>query len=330
MKKFFVCGLGNALIDIFIDLDDETFRSLDLEKGSMRLAEREEQEHYIASLASKELPRVSGGSVANSVIAFAQLGGKAALLASVAEDANGSFYKHECDTLDISFPITPIEGRTGTSLIFITPDAERTMRTHLGVSSLISGERLSEETIAQSEWLFIEGYIFANPEYGHGAASRAIEVAKAHGTKIAITLSESWVVEAFRDVVERAIEDADLVFANEMEVKAYGKSDDFEKAFNALSAKVPHVVGTRGPLGVEIRVNGEDYKVEAYPCEPVDLTGAGDMLAGGYLYGISAGLSYTEAAKRACYLCSKVICVTGARLHGDIKNYWNNSQERVD
>lgn len=330
MKKFFVCGLGNALIDIFIDVDDATFASLDLEKGSMRLTEKEEQERYISALATKELPRVSGGSVANSVIAFAQLGGKSALLASVADDANGSFYKHECESLHINFPISPITGRTGTSLIFITPDAERTMRTNLGVSSLISGDRLSEEAIAQSEWLFIEGYIFANPEYGHGALTRALEIAKANGTKVAVTLSESWVVEAFRGVVEQALESADLVFANESEVKAFGKSDDFQVAFDLLSQKVPHVVGTRGSLGVQIRANGEDYQVKAYPCEPVDLTGAGDMLAGAYLYGLSVGLPIPEAANRACYLCSKVICQVGARLHEGVANYWNNSPAIVD
>ncbi|MBA3441797.1 MAG: adenosine kinase [Pyrinomonadaceae bacterium] len=326
MKRFELCGLGNSLIDILVDIEEESFRELGLEKVTMRLVESGEQSRLLSRFADAGLSRASGGSVANSVISFAQLGGRAAFLGSVADDQNGNFYRHEFETLGIAFPVPPAsEGATGTSLVLITPDAERTMRTSLGVSTSLSAKHMDEKVISDSEWLFVEGYLFANPENGQQAVARAIEVAKRNGCRVAVTFSESWVVETFRESVESAVKNADLIFANETEACAYAGVKDVKEAFHFLKKLVPNVAITLGPKGSLIYFGGVDAQVEAFPCEPVDLTGAGDMFAGAFLYGVVNGVEPSDAARRANLLASKVISQLGARMQSGIAATWKEA-----
>src|SRR4051794_35337281 len=192
MRDYHVCGLGNALVDIFLDLDDDQFAALGFERGTMRLVDHAEQQALLERFRSQEPRLVSGGSVANSVIAFSQLGGKGAFIGCVGDDRYGLFYKTEFDELDIDIgnPVIVNES-TGTCVVLITPDAERTMRTCLAVSSHLSARHVDAQRIRNSEWLFIEGYVFANPS-GQEAIREAILVAKQHKTKIAITCSEAF------------------------------------------------------------------------------------------------------------------------------------------
>lgn len=331
MKHYSLCGLGNALVDIFLDVDDSTFQSLNLEKGSMRLVDPEEQRSFIARLAHKELPRVSGGSVANSIVAFAQLGGKAAFIGCVGNDAHGMFYKHEMDSLGIHFPVPPVsDAHTGSALCFITPDAERTMRTSLGISSALDAARVDEAAIRSSEWLFIEGYLFANPENGQGAIRRAISLAKEHGTRVAITASEPWVIDGFRPAVEEALLSTDLLFTNEHEFSILtGESDlsgntALEAGRKKLPPAISQIVVTLGGKGAAVYDKGTWSRVDAFPCTPIDVTGAGDMFAGAFLYGMLHGVDAREAARRACFLSAKVISIVGARLHEGTRQSWES------
>src|SRR3984957_10949897 len=195
MKEYQLCGLGNAIVDIFIELTDAQFAALGFERGTMRLVESAEQKDLLGRFHDRDPRLVSGGSVANSTIAFSQLGGDAAFLGCVGDDRYGLFYKTEFDELDIDIgnPVI-VNETTGTCVCLITPDAERTMRTCLAVSSHLSARHVDEERIRKSEWLFIEGYVFANPDTGQGAIREAIRLAKQHGTKIAVTCSDAFVV----------------------------------------------------------------------------------------------------------------------------------------
>src|SRR5262249_36596452 len=179
MKEFKLCGLGNAIVDIFLELSDEEFASLGFERGSMRLVDLAEQKALLDRYRNHEPKLVSGGSVANSIIAFSQLGGSAAFIGCVGDDRYGLFYSSEFEELgiDIGNPIIVNES-TGTCICVITPDAERTMRTCLAVSSHLSAHHVDETRIQNSEWLFIEGYVFANPETGQTAVREAIRLAK--------------------------------------------------------------------------------------------------------------------------------------------------------
>lgn len=323
-KEFQLCGLGNAIVDIFLEVSDDEFKQLGFERGTMRLVDLNEQKLLLQRHQHEEPKLVSGGSVANSVIAFSQLGGDAGFIGCVGDDRFGLFYASEFKELgiDIGNPIIVNEA-TGTCVCVITPDAERTMRTCLAVSSHLAARHVDEERIKNSDWLFIEGYVFANPATGQTAIREAIKFAKKHGTKIAITCSDAFIVNVFGDALHEALAQADLFFCNESEACAVANATTAEEAFAKLKGKIPSLVVTNGPHGVYIRHAGVEKHVPAVKSEPRDLTGAGDMLAGAFLYGITHGVAPEKAAKGACFLAHKVIEQIGARLHHGTKHFWD-------
>jgi sugar/nucleoside kinase (ribokinase family) len=324
MKESKLCGLGNALVDIFLEVSEEEFASLGFQRGGMQLVDLAEQKALLERYQGHEPKLVSGGSVANSVIAFSQLGGSAAFIGCVGDDRYGLFYTSEFEELgiDIGNPIIVNES-TGTSVCVITPDAERTMRTCLGVASHLSARHVEERLIQNTEWLFIEGYLFANPNTGQTAIREAIRQAKRHGTKIAVTCSDAFVPQVFGDALHSALEQTDLFFCNEGEACAVAQAANGAEAFAKLKEKFPSLVVTNGPHGAFIRHNGVEKHVPSFPTEPKDLTGAGDMFAGAFLYGITHGVAPDEAARGAAYLSHKVISQVGARLHHGTRQFWD-------
>jgi sugar/nucleoside kinase (ribokinase family) len=324
MREYQLCGLGNAIVDIFVEVSDRDFDLLGFERGTMRLVDIVEQRDLLAKFLAKDPRLVSGGSVANSVIAFSQLGGSAAFIGCVGDDRYGLFYHSEFENLGIAIgnPVI-VNQTTGTCVCLITPDAERTMRTCLAVSSHLAAAHVDEERIKNSDWLFIEGYVFANPETGQGAIREAIRLAKKHGTKVAVTCSDAFIVNVFGDPFREALKQADLLFANETEACAVAGTTTVAEAFAKLKSEVPSLVVTHGPHGVYIRHGSVETHVPAFPCEPKDLTGAGDMLAGSFLYGITHEVPADKAARAACYLARKVITQVGARLHHGTRLAWD-------
>lgn len=326
MKRFNVCGLGNGIVDIFLEVKDDEFETLNLERGSMRLVTPIEQQALIDRFKSRSPKLSSGGSVANSLIALAQLGGKGAFLCSLGDDRYGIFYKGEFDTFGIALAQPMVVGEmTGTCVALITPDAERTMCTSLGAAAKVSPHHVDAELIGSSEWLFIEGYLFLNPEYGIPSIKRAVEIAVEHGTRIAVTISEDFVVHAQREELEQVLRRATLVFANEREACALTSASNYREAFERLCAIVPAACVTAGPRGAIIKYDGVVSEIAAYPCTPVDLTGAGDMFAGAFLYGVTHGYSPADAARGACCLASHVIRQYGARLHSGVREFWDDA-----
>jgi len=325
-KEYQLCGLGNAIVDIFVEVSNQEFAELGYERGTMRLVELPDQTMLLQQFHKKEPRLVSGGSVANSVIAFTQLGGQAAFIGCVGDDRYGLFYATEFEELaiDIGNPVI-IGESTGTCVALITPDAERTMRTCLAVSSHLAARHVDEERIKNSEWLFIEGYVFANPDTGQGAIRKAIGIAKQHGTKIALTCSEAFIVQVFGDPFHEALRQADLLFCNETEACAVAKAADAGEAFSKIKGMVPSVVVTAGAKGAYVRHGEVVTHVPAFACQPKDLTGAGDMFAGSFLYGITHGVPVAKAARSACFLAMKVITQVGARLHHGTKQFWESN-----
>lgn len=330
MRPYNVCGLGNAIVDIFIEVNDQEFADLGFDRGTMRLVEPQEQKELIEKLVTdrSDLKLVSGGSVANSIIGLSQLGGTGAFIGCVGDDRYGVHYDEEFKELKINFDNSIIPAaQTGTCLALITPDAERTMRTSLAVSSELAAKHVDPKRIQDSEWLFIEGYVFANPATGQLAIREAIRIAKEAGTKVAITCSDAFVPQVFGDALLEAMQSCDLFFCNAPEAMAVTKTDDSAAAFEALKKLVPNCVVTDGPNGAFVNFDGQVAHVASFPCHPRDLTGAGDMFAGAFLYGITHGYSPAVAARGANYMCMNVISQVGARLTADAGTLW---REAVD
>ena len=325
-EEFDVCGLGNSLVDILLELTDEEFAPLGFEKGTMRLVEPHAQNALLAQFRDHEPRLVSGGSVANSIIACSQLGGRGAFIGCVGDDRYGLHYAEEFEQLDIEFCTQPLVGETtGTCVSIITTDAERTMRTSLAISSHLAARHVPAERIAASQWLFVEGYVFANPNTGQHAIKEAIKVAKAHGVKVALTCSDAFVPQVFGDAFRAALAAADLLFCNSTEAMMVAQATSAGEAFAKLKGLVPSCVVTDGANGAFVRFGGEEHHVPAFPCEPKDLTGAGDMFAGAFLYGITLGVPPAKAARAANFLAMKVITQIGARLHHGAKQFWNEA-----
>jgi sugar/nucleoside kinase (ribokinase family) len=323
MKTLDVTGVCNGIVDIFADVSHENFGRLNLEKGTMRLVSTDEQKSLLHTCGSESPVLCSGGSVANSMIAVAQLGGKSAICTNLADDQYGRFYRDECVQLGIKVPVPLVPtGSTGTCVSLITPDAERTMRTALGVCTEIAPHQIDTAVIHDSRWLFVEGYVFANSDDSRAAITRSVATALEADTKIAVTCSDAWIVTGFGEALSKTLEHASLVFANEEESMALAGAKDVVSAGNVLKSRFPYVVLTAGPRGAYLWWEGEHLHVPAFTCEPRDLTGAGDMFAGAFLYGFTHGLSPYDAAHRACFLASRVICQVGARLQGDVRSLW--------
>ena len=326
MKEFNLIGLGNSLVDILLELTDAEFSPLGFEKGTMRLTERDEQLKLLHAFADHEPRLVSGGSVANSVIACSQLGGRGAFIGCVGDDRYGLHYTEEFAKLSIDFANPPLVGQTtGTCVSIITPDAERTMRTCLAVSSHLAARHVPAEKIAAAEWLFVEGYLFANPSTGQHAVREALRTAKTAGTKVALTCSDAFIPQVFGAVFREALKQSDLLFCNATEAMAVTGGNTAEGAFGQLKDIVPNAIVTDGANGAFVRFHGAEYHVPAFACKPIDVTGAGDMFAGSFLYGITHGIPADRAARAANFLAMTVITQIGARLHHGAKQFWNEA-----
>lgn len=317
-RKYDVYGLGNAIMDLQLQASDSDLAKFGLEKGSMTLVEPEAQKSLLEHFQGARINQASGGSAANTMIALAQLGNVVSYGCVVGDDRYGEDYFNEMDKLGVGLYTEPVAERpTGTCVILIAPDAERTMCTHLGASVELDVEHVSEEIISESRWLYIEGYLFSQAS-GQRVVKKAIEYAKAHKTKIAVTFSDKFIVDIFGEPLRDAVRQSDLVFANMSEACAFVGETDVEKAYKAFASQFPTAVMTLSANGARCRANGKDYVIAPFPTKAVDDTGAGDMFAGGFLHGLLAGATPDEAGKMACFLASKVVSQLGPRLHYDL------------
>lgn len=316
-KNIHLFGLGNALVDIQLQVDDHSFSQLNLRKGGMALVDALEQRALLDKFLHLESFKCSGGSAANTVIAFAQFGGKAAYGTRLGKDDHGLFYVSEFQNLGIELhaELTDSE-HTGTCLVFITPDTERTMNTSLAANTAFNKEHLSEDAISRAEWVYIEGYKFSE-QTGAEAIEHALYYAKKHGTKVAVTFSDAFIVEFFGEGLRKAVSQADLVFCNEVEAQAFTGTSNVEQAFRALRESAPNVALTLGSEGSKVYMGGKAMDISAVPVTPIDSTGAGDIYAAGFLYGITHGYTPEQAGRLGSAAAAKVISQLGARLHAN-------------
>lgn len=328
MKHFDICGVGNGIVDLLVTVSEEDLAALQLKKGSMSLIDAAGQRKLIDALKGHECVVVGGGSIANSLSAFAQLGGKAAFHTCLGDDKYGFFYKAEFDSLGIELGTQAVkDGVTGTCLSMIAPDGERTMRTHLGVASHMSARHISREIIGNSRWLLLEGFMFSGGDDALSAVEAAVSIAESCACKIAVTFSDLFVVNNFRKQLEQWVPYADLVVANEFEAMAFTGKKTLDDALRVLVSGNCSAVVTASERGVKGRINGEDFSCPAFPCSPIDLTGAGDMFLGAFLYGMVSGMTMRDTARGACYLAMKVITQVGARLHSGVREFWQEGME---
>lgn len=309
-----VVGLGNAIVDVLVKVADDAFLTdHGLVKGSMRLCDEAEA----AALYADMDPGIerSGGSAANTMVGVASLGGRAGFVGKIRDDQLGEVFAHDIRAAGVQFGVTPAGSGPGTGrcLVLISPDAQRTMSTSLGIAGLLAPGDVSLEVVQSASTVFLEGYLWEEPD-AKQAMLRAMELAKEAGGKVALTLSDTFCVERnrdeFHDLVERSV---DIVFANEMEICSLFRTDDFEAALSRVRPMVDVAALTRGEKG-SVLVQGD--KIEEVPAEPVDVvdtTGAGDLYAAGVLFGLARGHDLRTAGRLGSAAAAEVISHVGAR-----------------
>lgn len=316
-KKYDVYAIGNALVDMEYEVHDDFFVKHKIDKGLMTLVDEERQNYLLNALGTAPKKQQCGGSASNSVIAIAQFGGKGFYSCKVAKDPIGNFYYQDLQDNGVDSNLKyqdREEGVTGKCLVLITPDAERTMNTYLGITSSISKNEIVMDAIRSSKYMYMEGYLVASST-GRAAAVQARKIAEAAGVKTALTFSDVNMVKYFKEGMQEMIgEKIDLLFANETEAAAFTGIDDIMVVREELKKIAKTFVITMGENGAMI-FDGETFvDIEPFAVEAVDSNGAGDMFAGAFLYAITNGHTFASAGKLASLAASRVVGQFGPRL----------------
>ncbi|MBE9070010.1 adenosine kinase [Leptolyngbya cf. ectocarpi LEGE 11479] len=318
--QYNVYGLGNALVDIECALSVDTLASIGMDKGVMTLLDEAVQNHAIAQLKDYATKRSCGGSAANTLIAISQLGGKTFYGCKVADDEYGKFYTQDLVDCGVDTNLTshaPESGITGKCLVLVTPDADRTMGTFLGISSQLSEADLNPDAIAAAEYTYLEGFLVSG-DASRQAAIKAGKLAKAAGRKVALSLSDYNMVKFFKSGLLEMIGDGvDMLFANESEALLMADTDDIVKAIDHTKTYAKAFAITRGAQGSIIFDGQQVTEIAPYPVEAIDTVGAGDMYAGAVLYGLTHGLSFAQAGELGSMASAKLVTAYGARMATD-------------
>ncbi len=319
-SSFDVAAVGNAIVDVIAPASDAFLRGEDLTKGAMMLIDAERASSLYASMAAGI--EASGGSAGNTVAGVASLGGRAAYVGKVADDALGEVFRHDITAIGVHFMPTPAKGGEGTGrcLVNVTEDGQRTMCTYLGAADALAPDDVDPELIEAAEIIYLEGYLF-DPPAAREAFAKAAAVGRKAGRRVALTLSDAFVVERHRDALLGFIEaNADIVFANEAEAMALFQTHNFDEALKGLAAKVATAVVTRGAEGSVIVTGGATTAVEAAPVgKVVDTTGAGDQYAAGVLYGLARKLDPRACGQLGALAAAEVIAHYGPRPQTPLK-----------
>jgi sugar/nucleoside kinase (ribokinase family) len=317
-----VVAIGNALVDVLASAHDADLERLGLVKGTMALVDGERSQAIYDTLGPTV--EASGGSAANTVAGVAALGGRAAFIGRVADDALGQAFTHDIRSIGVAFDPTPTPATdgavTGHCLVLVTEDAERTMATHLGVASDFGPTDLHSDHLASAHVAYLEGYLWDQPAAKDGMR-QAIDLVHASEAAVALTLSDPFCVQANqREFLDLLTGDLELVFANEEEITLLFGAKDFEAAVEAVAETGVLAVLTRGAAGSVVVTPTGALEIPAEPVERVvDTTGAGDLFAAGFLYGITNGLSPEASARLGGVCAAEVISHVGARPQADLR-----------
>jgi sugar/nucleoside kinase (ribokinase family) len=312
--QFDVVGIGNALVDVIAHADDSFIDHHDLVKGSMTLVDTDRAVHLYQALGSAI--EMSGGSAANTMCGVASFGGTAAYIGKVSDDDLGMVFGHDCRAVGVQFrPGAPADGTpTGRCIIVVTPDAQRTMNTYLGVSSLLCVSDVDVDAVAAGQVLYMEGYLYDRPE-AKEAFRHAAKVAHSNDRLVSLTLSDSFCVDRHRSDFRGLVADeVDLLFGNEDELMSLYEADSMKEALTAVRRDCSLAVITVGADGCIVVTPDGELHAPAQPVEQVlDTTGAGDLFAAGFLYGYTRQRSLAECAQYGAIAAAEVISHVGPR-----------------
>lgn len=317
-KRYHLYAIGNALVDTEIEVSDDFLASMDIGKGMMTLVDEDRQHTLVKALAQEanQHKRASGGSACNTVVAAQYFGAKTYYACKVADDETGAFFVNDLSAagVDTNMHSTRPDGISGKCLVMVTPDAERTMNTFLGISETVSVDELDEDAIRASEYVYLEGYLVTS-ETGRAATIRLRELAEAAGVRTALTFSDPAMAKFFRDgLAEMMGEGVDLLFCNEEEALLFTGKDNLDDAVEVLMGQCRSLVITLGAKGALLWDGEAMQQVEPVTVKAVDTNGAGDMFAGAFIYGITHGYSFADAGKLASAASAKVVSDFGPRL----------------
>ncbi|MGI6246367.1 MAG: adenosine kinase [Pseudochelatococcus sp.] len=321
--QYDVLGIGNAIVDVIARAEDDFLVAHNLVKGSMQLIDAARADALFAALGP--VTWVSGGSAANTVAGLASLGAKPAFIGKVKDDEAGRRFGHDIRSLSVAFPTAPAADGPATAvcLIVVTPDGERTMSTYLGASRHLTVADIHRETVEAAAITYLEGYLW-DPEEAKEAFVAASAIAHNAGRDVALTLSDAFCVERFRGEFLNLLrtQAVDIVFANETELKSLYETSDFDAAVEALREEDLLGVVTRSEKGALVVTRDETIAVPAFPvAEVTDSTGAGDLFAAGFLFGLSHGLDLRTAAHHGGLAASHVIQHIGARPQKNLRQH---------
>lgn len=316
-KKYNVFGIGNALVDIEFKVKDEFFTTNGVEKGLMTLVDEERQNLLMKVINQAEIKKQCGGSAANSIIAVSQFGGRSFYSCKVANDDFGNFFMQDMKNagVDTNLDVNNLEaGITGKCLVMVTPDAERTMNTFLGITQTYSIAQINESALRDSEYLYIEGYLVTS-DNGREAMVHAKKLAEKNGVKTALTFSDPAMAKYFHQGFDEVIgASVDLLFCNDEEAMIYTGKSSLAEAREEMKKLAKAFIITQGKNGAMIFDGDTFIDIEPYAVKAIDSNGAGDMFAGAFLYGITNGHTYASAGKLASLASSKVVTQYGPRL----------------
>jgi adenosine kinase len=320
--RYDVLGIGNAIVDVIARADEDFLLKQDMRKGGMALIdEARAQAIYDAMGPATEM---SGGSAANTIVGLASLGGRAAFVGKIKADGLGRAYAHDIRAAGVSFTTPPAAAgpSTGRCYIMVTPDGERTMNTYLGAAQDLHPGDIDADAIAASAVTYLEGYLW-DPKHAKDAFLKAAKIAHDAGRKVALTLSDAFCVDRWRDEFLHLMRSGtvDLIFANEAELHSLYQSSDFDAAIAALRADIGVAVVTRSEKGCLVVSPEGTEAVPAFPVERVvDTTGAGDLFAAGFLSGLARGADDRTCGRLGAMAAAEVIQHIGARPETSLKD----------
>ena len=320
-KKYQVVGIGNAMVDVLSETTDAFLADNGIDKGIMQLTD------LARGVALYDLigpaKEISGGSAANTIAGIAHLGGKTAYVGKVKDDQLGAIFAHDlrAQGADYDTPLAPKnhEAETGRCIVLVSPDGERSMNTYLGVTEFLSADDIDERQMADAEWIYLEGYRFDGPASVQ-AFDKAIAACKGAGGRVSVTLSDPFCVDRHRDAFRNLIQDhIDLLFCNRSEMLSMYQTEDFDAALSSAANEVAIVACTDAENGAHILSAGKRWHVPAQPVKIVDATGAGDLFAGAFMWGLTSGYDFETCGKMGNLGASEIIGHIGARPEKDLK-----------
>jgi sugar/nucleoside kinase (ribokinase family) len=314
MQDHDVVAIGNALVDIIGHCDDAFLAAHGRAKGSMQLVDVPTVERLYAAMGPGI--EISGGSAANTTVGVASFGGKSGFIGKIATDQFGEVFRHDIRAAGVTFETPPAAGGepTGRSLILVTPDGQRTMNTFLGVSPQLGHGEVDAELIRSARILYLEGYLFDQPD-AKAAFRQAADIAAKAGRPVALTLSDAFCVDRHRaEFLELVRKSVDILFANEAEVTSLYQTSSFDVAAQRVQGDIKFAALTRSEKGSLILAGGSSIAIPAAPVAQVaDTTGAGDLYAAGFLFGVARNMDLDVAGKLGSLAAAEVISHVGAR-----------------